>query len=155
MICVIATIELAEGRRDECLAILRHECGHCAQHAWRLHRRETWRRLFGNTHRAYPAIYRPNPASQRYVQHLRQYYAQAHPDEDFAETFATYIDAPATWRERYRDKPGALKKLQFVGRLIRTKSDTGIIVVLDNRILTKKYGQRFLDALPKCPLEIV
>ena len=48
-----------------------------------------------------------------------------------------------------------LKFRQGVGRLIRTKTDTGIIVVLDNRILEKKYGQAFLDALPKCPVEIV
>ncbi len=48
-----------------------------------------------------------------------------------------------------------LKFRQGVGRLIRTKSDTGIVVVLDNRVLAKKYGQAFLDALPKCPVEIV
>jgi REP element-mobilizing transposase RayT len=48
-----------------------------------------------------------------------------------------------------------LKFRQGVGRLIRTKTDTGIIVVLDNRILAKQYGQAFLDALPKCPVEIV
>ena len=48
-----------------------------------------------------------------------------------------------------------LKFRQGVGRLIRTKTDTGIVVVLDNRILTKKYGQAFLDALPPCPVEIV
>ena len=48
-----------------------------------------------------------------------------------------------------------LKFRQGVGRLIRTKTDSGIIVVLDNRVLTKQYGQSFLDALPKCPVEIV
>jgi len=48
-----------------------------------------------------------------------------------------------------------LKFRQGVGRLIRTKTDTGIVVVLDNRILTKRYGQAFIDALPPCPLEIV
>jgi ATP-dependent DNA helicase DinG len=48
-----------------------------------------------------------------------------------------------------------LKFRQGVGRLVRTKTDTGIIVVLDNRILTKRYGQAFLDALPKCPVEVV
>jgi len=48
-----------------------------------------------------------------------------------------------------------LKFRQGVGRLIRTKTDTGMIVVLDNRVLTKRYGQAFLDALPKCPVEIV
>jgi ATP-dependent DNA helicase DinG len=48
-----------------------------------------------------------------------------------------------------------LKFRQGVGRLIRTKSDEGIVVVLDNRVLTKRYGQIFLDSLPKCPTEIV
>ena len=48
-----------------------------------------------------------------------------------------------------------LKFRQGVGRLIRTKTDTGIIVVLDNRILAKQYGQAFLDAIPKCPVEVV
>jgi ATP-dependent DNA helicase DinG len=48
-----------------------------------------------------------------------------------------------------------LKFRQGVGRLIRTKTDSGIIVVLDPRIVQKKYGQTFLDALPHCPTEIV
>jgi ATP-dependent DNA helicase DinG len=48
-----------------------------------------------------------------------------------------------------------LKFRQGAGRLIRTKTDKGIVVVLDNRILVKRYGQAFLDALPKCPVEIV
>ncbi|HWN94584.1 MAG TPA: helicase C-terminal domain-containing protein, partial [Methylomirabilota bacterium] len=48
-----------------------------------------------------------------------------------------------------------LKFRQGVGRLIRTKTDSGIVVVLDNRVLSKRYGQAFLDALPKCPVEIV
>jgi len=48
-----------------------------------------------------------------------------------------------------------LKFRQGVGRLIRTKTDTGIVVVLDNRILTKQYGQAFLAALPRCPVEVV
>jgi ATP-dependent DNA helicase DinG len=48
-----------------------------------------------------------------------------------------------------------LKFRQGVGRLIRTKADQGIIVVLDNRILTKRYGQSFLGSIPQCPLEVV
>ncbi|HWD92861.1 MAG TPA: helicase C-terminal domain-containing protein [Verrucomicrobiae bacterium] len=48
-----------------------------------------------------------------------------------------------------------LKFRQGAGRLIRTKTDSGIIVVLDNRVLAKQYGQAFLDALPKCPVEVV
>jgi len=48
-----------------------------------------------------------------------------------------------------------LKFRQGVGRLVRGKADTGIVVILDNRVLTKRYGQAFLDAIPKCPMEIV
>lgn len=48
-----------------------------------------------------------------------------------------------------------LKFRQGVGRLIRSRTDEGIVVLLDNRVLTKRYGQAFLDAVPKCPVEIV
>ena len=48
-----------------------------------------------------------------------------------------------------------LKFRQGVGRLIRTKTDSGIIVVLDNRVLTKQYGQFFLDSLPACPVDVI
>jgi ATP-dependent DNA helicase DinG len=48
-----------------------------------------------------------------------------------------------------------LKFRQGVGRLIRTRTDRGIVVVLDNRILTKRYGKAFLDAIPKCPMEVI
>lgn len=98
--------------------ILRHEAAHAAQHAWRLQRRDGWRRTFGNPSRPYPTLYRPNPASQRFVQHLRQYYAQAHPHEDFAETFAVWLAPRSQWRRRYADWP-ALKKLEYVDELMR------------------------------------
>jgi ATP-dependent DNA helicase DinG len=52
--------------------------------------------------------------------------------------------------------PEAILKLrQGVGRLIRTKTDKGIIVILDNRILSKAYGKAFLEALPHCPMEVL
>ena len=51
--------------------------------------------------------------------------------------------------------PEAILKLrQGVGRLIRTATDEGIIVILDNRVVTKAYGRAFLRALPECPVEI-
>ena len=126
-------LEVEGGAREECMAILRHECGHCAQHAWRLHRREGWRRIFGNTHRPYPKTYRPNPASQRYVQHLRQYYAQAHPDEDFAETFAVWLTPRSAWRRRYADWP-ALKKLEYMDELMRSLRGTAPQVRVRQRV---------------------
>ena len=111
-------IEAEGSSREECLMILRHEAGHAVQHAWRLQRREGWRRTFGDPARAYPTTYRPNPASQRFVQHLRQYYAQAHPHEDFAETFAVWLAPRSQWRRRYAGWP-ALRKLEFVDELMR------------------------------------
>jgi hypothetical protein len=111
-------LEAEGGSREECLMILRHELGHALQHAWRLQRREGWRRTFGNPGRPYPTIYRPNPASQRHVQHLRQYYAQAHPHEDFAETFAVWLAPRSQWRRRYAGWP-ALRKLEYVDEVMR------------------------------------
>lgn len=110
-------LEIEGGSREECLMILRHECGHALQHAYRLHRRVTWQKLFGKSSRRYPDHYRPNPASRRFVQHLRLYYAQSHPDEDFAETFAVWLTGRSSWRKRYTGWP-ALKKLEYVETLM-------------------------------------
>jgi hypothetical protein len=108
----------AEGAsRAECMRILRHEAGHAMQHGFRLHRRPSWRRVFGKSSTPYPLSYRPKPASRNFVQHLRAYYAQAHPDEDFAETFAVWMQPRARWQRRYQDWP-ALTKLQYVDELM-------------------------------------
>lgn len=109
--------EVEGGSKEECIKILRHECGHAFQHAYQLHRQAQWRRLFGPSSRKYPDCYTPNPASRRYVQHLRLYYAQSHPVEDFAETFAVWLQPRAAWRKRYAGWP-ALKKLEFVDELL-------------------------------------
>jgi Putative zinc-binding metallo-peptidase len=108
----------AEGSsREECMRILRHECGHAMQHGFRLQRRRPWQQLFGPSSRRYPTVYHPKPMSRRYVQHLRLYYAQSHPDEDFAETFAVWLQPRAQWRKRYERWP-ALKKLEYVDALM-------------------------------------
>src|SRR5262249_25071432 len=80
--------------------------------AYWLSRRRRWRELFGPSSRRYPRYYRPNPASRRYVYHLPLWYAQSHPDEDFAETFAVWLTPRSNWRRRYARWP-ALKKLQY------------------------------------------
>lgn len=111
--------EVEGGTRAECMRILRHEAGHVVQQAFRLHRRRAWQNIFGKSSEPYPEQYRPDPASRDYVQHLRLWYAQSHPDEDFAETFAVWLSRPAaTWRKRYADW-GALKKLEYVDELMR------------------------------------
>jgi hypothetical protein len=110
-------IDVEGGTWAECMAILRHEAGHVVQHGYALHRRRQWQRLFGPTSQRYPRYYRPNPASRHYVQHLRLWYAQSHPDEDFAETFAVWLRPRSNWRARYAGWP-ALKKLEYVDALM-------------------------------------
>ena len=78
------------------------------------------------------------------------------PDHPLIEARIEAIEARGGDSFREFSLPEAILKFrQGVGRLIRTKTDKGIIVALDNRLLTKQYGQAFIDALPKCPLEVV
>ncbi len=110
-------LEVEGGTWSGCMAILRHEAGHAVQHAYQLQRRRRWQQLFGPSSKRYPLYYRPNPASRRYVQHLPRWYAQSHPDEDFAETFAVWLRPRSSWRTRYAGWP-ALKKLEYVNELM-------------------------------------
>jgi hypothetical protein len=110
-------LEVEGGSRVECMRILRHEAAHAYHHAYQLHRRRRWQQLFGKSSREYPEFYRADPGSKRYVQHLRLWYAQAHPDEDFAETFAVWLRPRSSWRKRYAGWP-ALKKLEYVDELM-------------------------------------
>ncbi len=84
-------LEVEGGTRQWCLRILRHEVGHAIDNAYRLHRRRRWRELFGSFAQPYPEFYSPKPHSKRYVLHLDSWYAQSHPSEDFAETFAVWL----------------------------------------------------------------
>ena len=110
-------IDVEGGTHAECMRILRHEARHVVQHSYALHRRRRWQRIFGNSSTRYPSYYKPNPASRNFVQHLRLWYAQSHPDEDFAETFAVWLTPRSNWRKRYMGWP-AFKKLQYVDELM-------------------------------------
>jgi hypothetical protein len=110
-------IDVEGGTVPECMRILRHEAGHVLQVSYQLQRRRRWQELFGRSSTRYPRYYRPNPASRRYVYHLPLWYAQSHPDEDFAETFAVWLTPRSNWRKRYAGWP-ALKKLQYVDELM-------------------------------------
>ncbi|HSN92037.1 MAG TPA: putative zinc-binding metallopeptidase [Anaeromyxobacteraceae bacterium] len=107
--------EVEGGNAEYLMRILRHEAGHAVDTAYRLRRRKEYRELFGSPSRRYPRRYRPWPGSKRFVQHLEDWYAQSHPAEDFAETFAEWLRPGAAWRRRYAGWP-ALKKLQYVER---------------------------------------
>jgi hypothetical protein len=110
-------IDLEGGSVAECMRILRHEAGHVMQHAYKLHQRRRWQELFGPSSTPYPKHYRPNPRSKRFVRHLRLWYAQSHPDEDFAETFAVWLTPRSNWRKRYSGWP-AMQKLHYVDELM-------------------------------------
>ncbi len=110
-------LEVEGESRAECMRLLRHEAGHAMQHAFRLERRRGYRELFGPSSQKYPDYYSPNPASKRFVHHIKFWYAQSHPDEDFAETFAVWLTPRSEWKKRYAGWP-ALKKLEYVDELM-------------------------------------
>jgi len=99
------------------MRILRHEAGHALDTAYGLRGRADFRRVFGSPGERYPDDYRPRPASRRYVLHLGHWYAQSHPTEDFAETFAVWLSPRARWRRDYAGWP-ALRKLEYVDGLM-------------------------------------
>ncbi len=110
----------AEGETEPwCLKLLRHESGHALNSAYRIYKRTRWRELFGPfTTEYYNVTYDAKPYSKRFVVHLEDNYAQAHPDEDWAETFAVWLAPGSDWQERYKDWP-ALKKLQYVDKVMK------------------------------------
>ena len=110
-------LEVEGGTPEWCLKILRHEAGHAIDNAYRLRNRLRRQRVFGPSYMQYPDYYTPKPYSKSYVLHLDSWYAQSHPDEDFAETFAVWLAPDANWVQRYAEWP-ALRKLEFVDELM-------------------------------------
>jgi hypothetical protein len=106
-----------EGERDV-LRYLRHEAGHAFNYAYRLYDRADWRQTFGPYSRPYRERYRANPFSRDFVRHILGWYAQKHPDEDFAETFAVWLTPGLDWRQEYAGWP-ALRKLEYVDAVLR------------------------------------
>ena len=111
-------LEVEGGTQEWCLRILRHEAGHAIDNAYLLRRRRRRQQIFGSSSLPYPEFYTPKPYSRGFVLHLDHWYAQSHPDEDFAETFAVWLNPASDWRRRYQDWP-ALKKLEYVDELMR------------------------------------
>ena len=140
-------IDVEGGTWSECMRILRHEAGHVVHHAYQLQRRRPWQQLFGPSSQRYPRYYRPNPASRNFVQHLRLWYAQSHPDEDFAETFAVWLRPRSNWRTRYAGWP-ALKKLEYVDELMAEISTQRPLLTRRERVdplsqLTQTLGEHY------------
>ena len=110
-------LEVEGGDPEWCMRILRHEAGHVVDNAYKLRRRRRRRALFGPSSQPYPEFYDPRPYSKSFVLHLDPWYGQAHPDEDFAETFAVWLTPDSDWRERYAGWP-ALAKLEYLDSLM-------------------------------------
>lgn len=112
-------LEVEGGTQQWCLKILRHEAGHAIDTAFRLRRKSQYRKTFGKVSQPYPEYYQPAPSSRDYVLHLEMWYAQAHPVEDFAETFAVWLRPGSRWRARYASWP-ALRKLETVDAFMKS-----------------------------------
>ncbi len=104
--------------RAALLRYLRHEMGHVVNYAYKLYDRGDWVKLFGAITQPYEEEYRAAPFSRRHVVHLPGWYAQKHPDEDWAETFAVWMTSELDWRAAYADWPDALAKLEYCDRTL-------------------------------------
>jgi putative zinc-binding metallo-peptidase len=112
--------EMSAGVEDdaEAMRYMRHECGHAINYAFVLYERSDWLETFGSFSEPYRERYRTDPFSREFVRHILGWYAQKHPDEDFAETFAVWMTPGVDWRREYAGWP-ALAKLEFVDRVMR------------------------------------
>lgn len=113
------------------LRYLRHEMGHVVNYAYKLYDQEQWVVLFGSINQPYVEDYRPQPFSRRYVRHLPGWYAQKHPDEDWAETFAVWMSPDRNWRTEYAKWPSALTKLEYCDRMLTELQKRDPLVVSD------------------------
>ena len=116
-------LEVEGAGEAECMRILRHEAVHAIDNAFRLHSSRTWSDTFGSYRVPYPEWYQPQPGSRDYVLNLDAWYAQAHPAEDFAETFAVWLQPRSNWRRRYRSWP-AIHKLEYVDEVLKEIAGT-------------------------------
>lgn len=113
-----AEMALAVEDDAEAMRYLRHEAGHAFNYAFQLFERDDWRETFGPYATPYRERYRANPFSRDHVRHILAWYAQKHPDEDFAETFAVWLTPGFDWRSEYAGWP-ALRKLEYVDAVMR------------------------------------
>jgi len=149
---VEAVVNDVEDER-EIMMYLRHEAGHAFNYAYELFRTDEWHALFGSFRRPYRDNFPFVPFSHDYVRHIAGWYAQKHPDEDFAETFAVWLDPDSDWQRRYAGW-GAMRKLLYVDRVAREAGDrppvhaageTDITVEEMEQTVEDFYRQRDVD----------
>ena len=111
-------LEVEGGTKESFKQLLRHETGHAYNYAYLFHKKKRWRQLFGPFSKEYSDTYIYRPYSKNYVRHLENWYAQCHPDEDFAETFAVWLTPNIDWKSKYKGWK-ALEKLEYIDKLMR------------------------------------
>jgi hypothetical protein len=139
----------------EIMMYLRHEAGHAFNYAYKLHRTPEWKQIFGPYRRPYRENYRPVLFSKDYVRYLPGWYAQKHPDEDFAETFAVWMTPRSNWRKRYGGW-GAMAKLRYMERIARDlgnidplrKRGTPDITVADMETTVGEFYRHTTEQIP-------
>jgi len=136
-------LEVEGGTPEWFMQILRHEAGHAIDNAFNLRRRRRRINLFGKPSVEYPEVYLPKPYSKSFVLHLDSWYAQSHPDEDFAETFAVWLTPDSDWRVRFQDWP-ALKKLEYMDTLMRGLAHQPATVTSRRRVEPIERNRRTL-----------
>lgn len=109
--------EIEGGTKKACAKIIRHEMGHVLDNAFKLRNLKKRQHLFGLSSNPYPDFYYPVKESTNYVHHLDDWYSQAHPDEDWAESFATWLSNP-NWRKDFKDWK-CLPKLEYIEDLMK------------------------------------
>lgn len=105
---------------EQVARLLRHEIGHAVNYAYELYKRPDWNEVFGDFYMPYREDYTALLGSKDFVNYsagMLPYYAQKHPDEDWAETFGVWLDPGSDWRNQYAEWPGALKKLEYLDAL--------------------------------------
>ena len=159
----LARLDLAQIEKEhndledarEIMMYLRHEAGHAFNYAYKLHRTPEWKQVFGPYRRPYRENYRPVLFSRDYVRYLPGWYAQKHPDEDFAETFAVWMTPRSGWRYKYRGW-GALAKLKYMDRIARElggvdpmrKRGTPDITVEDMEMTVGEFYRSSTEQIP-------
>jgi putative zinc-binding metallo-peptidase len=111
-------MEVEGGTEAWCMRLLRHEMGHVLNHIYLIDKDRRWQKIFGPPSLEYSESFRARPYSKRFVRHLEGWYAQSHPEEDFAETVAIWLTPDLDWKQQYRDWT-ALNKLEYVDGLMR------------------------------------
>lgn len=143
-------LEVEGGSPEWFMKLLRHETGHSIYYGYHLHKRPEVNKIFGPpSSEETPQYYRPKPYSKSFVRHLDNWYAQAEPDEDFAETFAVWLTPTIDWKNYYKGWP-ALKKLQFMDQLMMEiaakepfpHANSGDYSVRDLKLKLRTYYQR-------------